>query len=116
MDIDMEYTLQHLAELTGAVNTDDADWILDTLTAWRLDPQTAYRRMNSQRMWGGAGSIANNGLADNPGMDDWSWEQWVRDFRQQMIDLALHLKTLGRHYPDIDFWLSSFSSWNDAGV
>jgi hypothetical protein len=33
-----------------------------------------------------------------------------------MIELAEHLRARDRHYPDIDFWLSAFSSWQQMGI
>ena len=79
-----------------------------------LDEPAAYAALNSKRMWGGAGSIANEALADNPGLKPAQWDMHIREFRAVMIDLAEHLKARGAHYPDIDFWLSAFCSWQMA--
>ncbi len=108
----MDYELQRLTELLDKINPEHAAWIRDQATRLTSDTEAVYRALNSQQMWGGAGSIANDALADNPGVNEWEWEAMIREFRSLMIDIATELKSQPRHYPDIDFWLSSFTSWN----
>ena len=79
-----------------------------------MDTAGLSAALNSARMWGGAGSIANEALADNPGLDPRQWEAGIREFRGLMIELAEHLRSRERHYPDIDFWLSAFTSWSHS--
>jgi hypothetical protein len=67
-------------------------------------------------MWGGAGSIANQALADNPGIDERIWLQDIRSFRELMIELGTHLQERGNAYPDISSWLLAFSNWNQSDV
>ena len=80
------------------------------------DEAAMYRELNSKRMWGGAGSIANEALADNPGMEDWMWQAEIREFRELMIELGNHLKARDQAYPDISSWLLAFSNWNQSEV
>ncbi|MDH3559616.1 MAG: hypothetical protein OEN52_01520 [Gammaproteobacteria bacterium] len=75
-----------------------------------------YRELNSNRMWGGAGSIANQALADNPGLDEQSWQAEIREFRELMIELGSHLQARGNEYPDISSWLLAFNNWNQSGL
>lgn len=91
-----------------------SDWLLSVSATFAEDPPQAYAMLNSRRMWGGAGSVASEALADNPGMDEVSWERHIREFRSLMIELAEHLKARGNAYPDIDFWLSAYTSWNQS--
>ncbi len=113
--LDLDYTLERLSGILDSHGGDHAAW-LRGLAARHDNEASLYAGLNSQRMWGGAGSIANEALADNPGLDPVRWEMDIREFRTLMIDLAEHLRSRGRHYPDIDFWLSAFSSWRQAGV
>ena len=99
--MDLDYTLTRLTEILAHHGSARADWLRD---------------LNSKQMWGGAGSLANEALADNPGIDPTLWEMEIREFRSLMIDLAEHLKARGQHYPDIDFWLSAFNSWQQSGI
>ena len=66
-------------------------------------------------MWGGAGSVANEALADNHGIDEWIWNSEIQQFRELMIELGQHLMDRGNAYPDISSWLLAFSNWNQSG-
>lgn len=111
--MDLKQTLEQLAMLLDEHPNDSATWLRALLA---LDEPAAYAALNSKRMWGGAGAIANEALADNPGMQPALWDSHIRAFRALMIDLAEHLKARGAHYPDIDFWLAAFSNWQASGV
>ena len=113
--MDLHDTLTRIADLLAHHGSARTDWLRALLE--KPDDTTAlYAALNSQAMWGGAGSVANEALADNPGIDPQLWDMEIREFRSLMIDLAEHLKARGRHYPDIDFWLSAFSSWQQSEV
>lgn len=114
--MDLDYTLARLAELLDRHPDDSAAWLRSVLAQYATDANACYAALNSKRMWGGAGSIANAALADNPGISARQWETEVREFRALMIDLAEHLKARGAHYPDIDFWLSAFTGWQQSNV
>lgn len=109
--MDLDDTLARLADLLDRHSGDSADWLRSLQILYATDPTACYAALNSKRMWGGAGAIANEALADNPGMSPTQWDQEIRDFRGLMIDLAEHLKARGAHYPDIDFWLVGFVNW-----
>lgn len=113
--MDLDYTLTRLTEILAHHGSARADWLRD-LAASRANESAFYAALNSKQMWGGAGSLANEALADNPGIDPTLWEMEIREFRSLMIDLAEHLKARGQHYPDIDFWLSAFNSWQQSGI
>lgn len=95
---------------------DSADWLASLIKLYASDKDALYRELNSKRMWGGAGSIANQALVDNPGMDDWVWQTEIREFRELMIELGKHLKSRGNSYPDISSWLLAFSNWNQSEI
>jgi hypothetical protein len=95
---------------------DSAEWIGEVIELAGSDEEAFYRRLNSRRMWGGAGSIANQALADNPGVDPWCWQMEIREFRELMIELAEHLQSRGQAYPDIGSWVLAFSNWNQSDI
>ena len=79
------------------------------------DELALYRELNSKHMWGGAGSVANEALADNPGSEEWIWNAEIQQFRELMIELGQHLMRRGNAYPDISSWLLAFNNWNQSG-
>lgn len=106
--------LERIAEQLDAHPDDHASWLRDVTALFEADPEEGWRRLNSKRMWGGAGSVANAAMDDNPGMDATLWDLHVRELRSLLIELAEQLKARGQTYPDIDFWLSAFTSWNQS--
>ncbi len=95
---------------------DSADWMATLIQLYEVDQDAFYRELNSKRMWGGAGSIANQALSDNPGIESWIWQAEIHEFRELMIELGQHLQSRGQAYPDIPSWLLAFSNWNQSGV
>jgi len=65
---------------------------------------------------GCTGLVANEALADKPGVDGWAWQARVREFRELMIEPGTHLQARGDTYPDIAGWLLAFSNWNRSGM
>ena len=108
--------LQRLHSILLSHSGDCAEWLAAVMVLCGQDELACYRELNSKRMWGGAGSIANEALADNPGMEDWLWHADITAFRELMIELGQHLKTRGNANPDISSWLLAFSNWNQSNV
>ncbi len=79
------------------------------------DIEKLYGELNSVRMWGGAESVANEALRDNPGLSEWEWQPLVQTYRSHMIELGEFLMQGERSYPDISSWLLAFNNWNQAG-
>jgi len=95
---------------------DSSEWIVSVIELANKDETLFFKAINSSRMWGGAGSIANQALADNPGIDNWVWQMEIREFRELMIELGQQLQSRGNHYPDISSWLLAFSNWNQSEI
>jgi hypothetical protein len=114
--MDIYTTLYRIRELLENHPGDSAAWVESVIQLGGSDEAGFYRLLNSKRMWGGAGSIANEALADNPGMDEWIWRQEVREFRELMIELGSQLQARGTTYPDISSWQLAFSNWNQSDV
>jgi hypothetical protein len=114
--MDIQTTLHRLRELLKNHSGDSAAWIGSVIELGGSDETGFYRLLNSNRMWGGAGSIANEALADNPGIDEWLWQAEIRELRELMIELGKQLQARGNEYPDISSWLLAFSNWNQSEV
>ena len=72
--IDIKDNLQRISNILQNHPGDSAEWVASLQTLYDQDTSEFYKQLNSKRMWGGACSIANQALADNPGMDEWSWK------------------------------------------
>ena len=114
--MDVETTLHRIRDLLKNHPGDSAAWVESVIELGGSDEAGFYRLLNSKRMWGGAGSIANEALADNPGMDEWIWRAEIRELRERMIELGYQLQARGNEYPDISSWLLAFSNWNQSEV
>ena len=113
---DIIKTLRRIHEILNGHPGDGADWLSQIIDLYDKDEKAFYSELNSKRMWGGAGSIANQAMADNPGMDDWLWRAEIRELRELMIELGEELQSRGSHYPDLSSWLLAFSNWNQSEV
>ena len=114
MNIDI--CLQRIQGLLESHPGDSAAWIASVISLYGNDDTRFYQALNSKRMWGGAGSVANQALADNPGIDELLWLQEIREFRELMIELGTHLQARGNAYPDISSWMLAFSNWNQSEI
>lgn len=113
-EFDIKSNLQRLHDILSAHQSVETDWVAELIELADTDQQALYARLNSKRMWGGAGSVANEALADNCGIDDWQWQFEIQDFRELMIALGEHLMSRGQAYPDIGSWLLAFNNWNQS--
>ena len=114
--IDIRDTLQRIHEILKSHPGDDAAWLASVIALYETDETRFYKALNSKRLWGGAGSVANQALADNPGIDERVWHEDIRRFRELMIELGTHLQERGNAYPDISSWVLAFSNWNQSEI
>ena len=114
--MDIHTNLQRIHQILQNHQSDGADWVANLRVQCSSDETKCYQELNSRRMWGGAGSIANEALADNPGIEGWTWQAEIQEFRELMIELGRHLMKRGNAYPDISSWLLAFSNWNQSDV
>lgn len=113
---DIRNLLSRIHAILESHDSDCASWIALLIDECSQDESALYRELNSKRMWGAAGSVANEALADNPGVDEWTWQTEIREFRELMIELGAHLKSRGNEYPDISAWLMAFNQWNQSEI
>ena len=114
--MDVQTTLHRIRDLLENYPGESAAWIGSVIELGARDEVRFYRELNSKRMWGGAGSIANEALADNPGREERIWRTEIRELRELMIELGSHLQARGNEHPDISSWLLAFSNWNQSEV
>lgn len=98
---ELKENLQRIQQILISHQSVHNDFIASLLGLCDTDLQAFYREVNSKRFWGGAGSVANEALADNPGIEEWIWQSDIQSFRELMIDLGQHLMGRGG-------WLSGY--------
>lgn len=106
-----DLTLQ-LAEYCQPLHAELADWLAGLAQA---DEAALWRGLNSNRVWVGADCVANQSLADNPGMEAGRWQMHVQLLRALLLDLAECLRQRGGANPAISQWIQAFHNWNAAG-
>ncbi len=112
---ELKQQLQRIHEVLQQHQSEHAAYIQQLVVLCDSDEQQLYSELNSRHFWGGAGSVANEALADNPGIDEWQWQSEIQLFREIMIELGQHLITRGESYPDISSWLLAYNNWNQSG-
>lgn len=113
---DIKTILQRLQQILLSHQSSEAVWLADVTAYCDIDEIKLFENLNSIRMWGGAGSVANEALADNCGIEEWQWRAEIQEFRELMIALGEYLMARGNSYPDISSWLLAFNNWNQSEV
>ena len=85
-------------------------------TRFATDPAAAWREIDGNAWWAGAGSLAADCMADNPGLTETQWQAEVRALRALLIEIAELLRARGQTNPGLSSWLLAFHNWNDSGV
>ena len=113
---DIKTTLQRLHQILVSHQSSEADWLAELISTCDVDETKLFEALNSKRMWGGTGSVANEALADNCGIEEWQWRCEIQEFRELMISLGEYLMSRENSYPDISSWLLAFNNWNQSDV
>ena len=113
---DIKTTLQRLHDILLSHHSSEAVWLAEVIEYCDVDEIKLFAMLNSKRMWGGAGSVANEALADNCGIEEWQWRCEIQEFRELMIVLGEYLMARENSYPDISSWLLAFNNWNQSDV
>jgi hypothetical protein len=74
------------------------------------------RCLDANDWWAGAGSLAAETMADNPGCPDAIWRSEIRAFRDLMIEIGDLLAARGAANPGRASWLLAFHNWNASEV
>jgi hypothetical protein len=80
------------------------------------DARAFDRALNSNRWWGGAGSLAAETLMDNPGLPEDIWLREVRTLRALLTDIGEALMARGEANPGVSSWVLAFRNWTASGV
>ncbi|EGV18135.1 hypothetical protein [Thiocapsa marina] len=108
--------LGRLAELLQRIGHPRALEVADHLVGFRQAPGQMLRRLNGNDWWAGAGSLAAETMADNPGLPEALWCREIREFRELMIEIGEALQAEGAANPGISSWLLAFNNWNASEV
>ena len=111
---DVKTILNRIHEILKSHQSIETAWIETLIELCDSDESSLYAELNSKHMWGGAGSVANEALADNKGIEEWIWKAEIQEYRELMIALGQHLMSRGNAYPDISSWLLAFNNWNQS--
>lgn len=108
--------LTRLAELLERIGHPRAGEVADQVVRLQETPALVRRRLNDNDWWAGAGSLAAETMADNPGLPEQVWQQEVRAFREMMIEIGELLQSQGAVNPGLSSWLLAFNNWNASEV
>lgn len=114
--IELKTTLLRMHDILKSHQSMETSWIETLIELCDSNEKALYAELNSKHMWGGAGSVANEALADNKGIEEWIWKAEIQEYRELMIELGQHLVSRGNAYPDISSWLLAFSNWNQSDM
>ncbi|NCC27709.1 MAG: hypothetical protein EOM22_06025 [Gammaproteobacteria bacterium] len=108
--------LTHLAELLARIGHPRAAEVSGLITLFPEAPERVRHRLDANDWWAGAGSLAAETMADNPGLSEALWRHEVREFRELMIEIGENLQAEGAANPGISSWLLAFNNWNASEV
>lgn len=109
-------SLGHLAELLARIGHPRAAEVADLVTLFAKSPERVRHRLDANDWWAGAGSLAAETMADNPGLSEVLWRREVREFRELMIEIGENLHAGGAANPGLSSWLLAFNNWNASEV
>lgn len=112
----MRQELTRLRDLLVRLDHPRAAEISTLLLLWDQDPDSCRKRLNGNDWWAGAGSLAAETLAPNPGMRSDLWEAEIREFRELLIAVGEDLMARGNENPGISSWVLAFRNWSANAV
>jgi hypothetical protein len=108
--------LTHLADLLVCIGHPRNGEVADLVALFPEAPERVRQRLDANDWWAGAGSLAAETMADNPGLAEEVWRREVREFRELMIEIGEGLQAEGAANPGISSWLLAFNNWNASEV
>jgi hypothetical protein len=112
----LKAALVRLADLLERIGNDRAGEVRRLGAELDADRDRVRRQLNDNRWWAGAGSLAAETMADNPGLPDERWRTEVREFRELLIEIGETLMARGGENPGISSWLLAFRNWNASDL
>jgi hypothetical protein len=108
--------LDRLAELLRRIDHPRALEVSNQIARVQSTPEQVLRQLDGNDWWAGAGSLAAETMADNPGIAEEIWRREIREFRELMIEIGEILLARGAANPGISSWLLAFNNWNASEV
>jgi len=108
--------LARLDELLQAIGHPRAAEVAAASALAEVDPPAFWRALDTNAWWAGAGSLAAETLAENPGLSAADWALAVREFRELLAEIGEALMDRGTANPGISSWVLAFRNWNASGV
>jgi hypothetical protein len=111
----MLITLTRLHELLQHIDNPRAADVASAIVTYHTDREQFWRDLNTDAWWAGAGSLAAETVADNPGLPEAAWNAEMRELRELMIDVGNELVARGGENPGVSSWLLAMDSRNRTG-
>jgi hypothetical protein len=108
--------LLRLQALLDGLNHPRAAEVEQAMELASSDPAAFWALVDGNGWWAGAGSLAAEAMADNPGLPEAEWQRTVRDLRAVLAEIGEILLGRDSHNPGIDAWVQAFHNWNASGV
>jgi hypothetical protein len=108
--------LARLAELLHRMAHPRAAEVEGLLATFDTDPAAAWRQLDANAWWAGAGSLAADSLLEPTALPAADRPAAMREFRALLIDIAELLRARGPTNPGLGSWLLAFRNWEASGV
>ncbi|WP_295880703.1 hypothetical protein [uncultured Thiohalocapsa sp.] len=108
--------LARLAALLRRIEHPRADEVDALRAGFDTDPATAWRTLDGNAWWAGAGSLAAESLVEPTALEPAERTAAMQEFRALLIDLAELLRARGPTNPGLSSWLLAFRNWAASGI
>jgi hypothetical protein len=108
--------LARLADLLRRIDHPRAGEVEALLADFGSDPTAAWRQLDGNGWWAGAGSLAAESLVEPANLPTRERDHAMREFRALLIDIAELLRARGPTNPGLSSWLLAFRNWEASGV
>lgn len=108
--------LARLAELLRRGAHPRADEVDALRLSFATDPAAAWKRLDGNSWWAGAGSLAAEGLVEPEALPVAERAMAMRELRTLLIEIAELLRQRGPTNPGLSSWLLAFRNWEASGV
>jgi hypothetical protein len=108
--------LTRLAALLRDIQHPRAGEVAELLATFDTNPTAAWRQLDGNAWWAGAGSLAAESLLEPTALPHTERTAAMQAFRSLLIDLAELLRARGPTNPGLSSWLLAFRNWDASGV
>jgi hypothetical protein len=108
--------LMRLAGLLHRIGHPRGTEVAELLATFDADPAAAWRGLDANTWWAGAGSLAAESLVEPRQLPAADRAAATREFRALLTDLAELLRARGPTNPGLSSWLLAFRNWEASGV